>query len=37
MVHLALYEGTADGDGAKWLEHVADEQYQAAVTAIETS
>lgn len=36
MIHIAVYEGTADGDGANWLEHVADEQYQAATTAIET-
>jgi mannose-6-phosphate isomerase-like protein (cupin superfamily) len=35
MVHLALYEGTADGDGATWLEHVADDQYKAAVAALE--
>ena len=33
MVHIALYEGTADGDGASWLEHVTDEQYNAAATA----
>ncbi len=30
MVHLALYEGTSDGDGATWLEHVTDNQYTAA-------
>ena|ERR1700712_1762363 len=30
MCHLALPEGTADGDGATWLEPVTDEQYQAA-------
>ena len=35
MVHLALYEGTAHGDGATWLEHVADDQYKAAVAALE--
>ena len=29
MAHIALYEGTADGDGATWLEHVTDEQYLA--------
>ncbi|MGB8020576.1 MAG: hypothetical protein WCF04_05065 [Candidatus Nanopelagicales bacterium] len=23
----ALYEGTEDGDGATWLEHVTDDQY----------
>ncbi|HTU75145.1 MAG TPA: cupin domain-containing protein [Trebonia sp.] len=37
MVHLALLEGTADGDGATWLEHVTDERYKAAVAAIEAS
>ena len=37
MVHIALYEGTADGDGATWLEHVTDEQYQAAATATQTN
>ena len=37
MVHIALYEGTADGDGATWLEHVADEQYQAAVAVLESA
>jgi hypothetical protein len=31
-----MYEGTEDGDGATWLEHVTDEQYQAAATATET-
>ena len=36
MAHIALYEGTADGDGATWLEHVTDEQYQAAAAAITT-
>jgi quercetin dioxygenase-like cupin family protein len=36
MVHIALYEGTQDGDGARWLEHVTDEQYKAAATATET-
>ncbi|HEX6526033.1 MAG TPA: hypothetical protein VF070_39375 [Streptosporangiaceae bacterium] len=30
MVHIALYEGTEDGDGATWLEQVTDEQYKAA-------
>jgi quercetin dioxygenase-like cupin family protein len=34
MAHIALYEGTADGDGATWLEHVTGEQYAAAATAI---
>ena len=29
MAHIALYEGTEDGDGATWLEHVTDEQYHA--------
>jgi quercetin dioxygenase-like cupin family protein len=33
MAHIALYEGTADGDGATWLEHVTSEQYAAATTA----
>lgn len=28
MEHLALLEGTADGDGATWLEHVGDEEYR---------
>ena len=37
MVHIALYEGTADGDGAAWLEHVTDEQYKAAAAAAEAS
>ena len=37
MAHIALYEGTADGDGATWLEHVTDEQYKAAGAAAETS
>ncbi|TDD66532.1 cupin domain-containing protein [Jiangella aurantiaca] len=27
MEHLALLEGTSDGDGATWLEHVGDEDY----------
>jgi quercetin dioxygenase-like cupin family protein len=35
MTHIALYEGTQDGDGAAWLEHVTGEQYQAAAAAIE--
>ena len=30
MVHIALYEGTEDGDGATWLEHVTDEHYEVA-------
>jgi hypothetical protein len=33
--HIALYEGTEEGDGASWLEHVTDEQYKAAVAAVE--
>ena len=37
MAHIALYEGTADGDGATWLEHVADEHYKAAAAATEAS
>ena len=37
MVHIAMYEGTVDGDGARWLEHVTDEQYKAAATAAETN
>ena len=36
MAHIAMYEGTADGDGASWLEHVTDEQYKAAIAAIES-
>ena len=35
MVHTALYEGTEDGDGASWLEHVTDEQYKTAAAATE--
>ena len=27
---LYVTEGTADGDGASWLEHVTDAQYNAA-------
>jgi hypothetical protein len=34
MVHLALYEGTEDGDGANWLEHLTNDQYNAAAAAI---
>jgi hypothetical protein len=34
MAHIAMYEGTADADGATWLEHVTDEQYAAAATVI---
>ena len=30
MCHLAMFEGTGDGDGTTWLEPVTDEQYQAA-------
>ena len=37
MAHIALYEGTAGGDGATWLEHVTDQQYQAAAAAIESN
>ena len=33
MAHIALYEGTPDGDGATWREHVTDEQYAAAAAA----
>jgi quercetin dioxygenase-like cupin family protein len=34
MAHIALYESTADGDGATWLEHVTDDQYTTAAMAI---
>lgn len=34
MAHIALYEGTADGDGATWLEHVTDDQYASAAMAV---
>ena len=30
MCHLALFEGTSDGDGATWLEPVTEEQYANA-------
>jgi hypothetical protein len=30
MSHLAMLEGTEDGDGTTWLEPVTDEQYTAA-------
>jgi hypothetical protein len=30
MSHLAMLEGTEDGDGTTWLEPVTDEQCQAA-------
>jgi quercetin dioxygenase-like cupin family protein len=30
MCHLALLEGTADGDGTTWLEPVSDQEYSAA-------
>jgi hypothetical protein len=30
MSHLAMLEGTDDGDGTTWLEPVTDEQYAAA-------
>ncbi len=36
MAHIAMYEGTEDGDGARWLEHVTDQQYKAAAAATET-
>jgi quercetin dioxygenase-like cupin family protein len=29
MAHIAMLEGTDDGDGTTWLEPVADEQYAA--------
>jgi quercetin dioxygenase-like cupin family protein len=34
MVHIAMYEGTTDGDGATWLEHLSDERYAAAAATI---
>ena len=37
MAHIARYEGTEDGDGASWLEHVTDEQYKAAAAAAQAS
>ena len=30
MCHIAMLEGTADGDGTTWLEPVTDEQFDAA-------
>jgi len=33
MCHIAMLEGTADGDGTTWLQPVADEQYSAAQSA----
>jgi quercetin dioxygenase-like cupin family protein len=33
MCHLALLEGTEDGDGTTWLEPVSEEQYQLASSA----
>ena len=30
MCHLAMLEGTADGDGTTWLEPVPDAQYERA-------
>ncbi len=30
MCHLAMLEGTGDGDGTTWLEPVTDEEYQLA-------
>jgi hypothetical protein len=34
MAHIALYEGTEQGDGASWLEHVTDTQYAMAARAL---
>lgn len=35
MTHLAMLEGAADGtDGATWLDHVSDEQYQDVAATI---
>ncbi|MEX5635080.1 cupin domain-containing protein [Parafrankia sp. FMc2] len=34
MAHLAFWEGTAEGDGATWLEHVTSDQYTAAAAAL---
>jgi quercetin dioxygenase-like cupin family protein len=34
MAHIALYEGTAGGDGATWLKHVTDQQYTDAAKSI---
>lgn len=33
MCHLAMLDGTSDGDGTTWLEPVTDDQYQAANAA----
>lgn len=30
MSHLALYEGSVDGEGATWLEHVSENDYVSA-------
>jgi quercetin dioxygenase-like cupin family protein len=30
MCHIAMLEGTADGDGTTWLEPITDEEYQNA-------
>jgi hypothetical protein len=30
MCHLAMLEGTGDGDGTTWLEPVTGEEYQVA-------
>jgi quercetin dioxygenase-like cupin family protein len=30
MSHLAMLEGTSDGDGGTWLEPVSDDEYRAA-------
>jgi hypothetical protein len=30
MCHLAMLEGTGNGDGTTWLEPVTDDQYRAA-------
>jgi quercetin dioxygenase-like cupin family protein len=32
MCHIAMLEGTDDGDGTTWLEPVTDEQYTSAHT-----
>ena len=30
ICHLAMLEGTADGDGTTWLEPVPNDQYRTA-------
>ncbi|GAA2584132.1 cupin domain-containing protein [Streptomyces roseoviolaceus] len=35
LAHLALVVGDATGDGTTWLEPVTDEQYDAALAAVE--